>query len=234
MKGAGWSAISSTTMVAMITMVAMGGAPPSEALAPASRMVHVPAGKSDLGLVADLDVDLTEVTRSQFGSCMPCARGGTTFGTDLRTSNLPVGGVSRPQAERYCLELGKRLPTEAEWEWIARGGTKRGGNPWKDSRDACKFAVVQHPIEGDGCGYWDFWPVESLRAGATTQGVLHMAGNVAEWTSSTENELAVVRGGDATSASAAGIFERRLVLPASELPEVGFRCVVNSVLLSSR
>jgi formylglycine-generating enzyme required for sulfatase activity len=87
----------------------------------------------------------------------------------------PVMCVSWREASDYCHAVGKRLPTEAEWERAARGLDRRI-HPWGDEAANCSLA------NGDGCS--DFtMPVGSLPAGASPVGALHMAGNVAEWVS---------------------------------------------------
>jgi formylglycine-generating enzyme required for sulfatase activity len=88
----------------------------------------------------------------------------------------PVVGETWPGARAYCEWRGARLPTEAEWERAARGTLGRV-YPWGDDPPNSLRARF-------GFRPNDYLPVGSYPDGATPEGVLDMAGNVWQWTSS--------------------------------------------------
>jgi formylglycine-generating enzyme required for sulfatase activity len=87
--------------------------------------------------------------------------------------NYPVVGVSWYGANAYCTWAGRQLPTEAQWEYAAKGTDQRRF-PWGNEDLDCDRARYS------GCGNL---PVEagSLELGLSPFGVFDLAGNVAEW-----------------------------------------------------
>jgi formylglycine-generating enzyme required for sulfatase activity len=83
------------------------------------------------------------------------------------------------QASEFCLWLGRRLPSGAEWERAARGTTGRPW-PWGATAPTPRLANVKFSVSRTLS-----WPVGDPRlgAGATPEGVIGMVGNVSEWTS---------------------------------------------------
>ena len=101
---------------------------------------------------------------------------GTTWVAEAGFATHPVVEVSWVGARDYCQWLGKRLPTEAEWEKAARGTDDRR-YPWGD-------ALQEQTRAQYNAGWNETAPVGSFPAGVSTYGVLDMAGNVWEWVSS--------------------------------------------------
>jgi len=99
----------------------------------------------------------------------------------------PVVHVNCHDAKAYCQSVGRRLPTEAEWEKAARGGDGRL-YPWGNQKVAgnlLNFADrnLNAPGSDDNIddGYEYTSPVGNYPAGASPYGALDMAGNVWEW-----------------------------------------------------
>jgi serine/threonine-protein kinase len=201
-------------------------------------------------------IDRTEVTNAQYRRCVEdgaCSEPITT-GSSTRENyyghadfdSYPVIFVDWEQASAYCTWAGKRLPTEAEWEKAARG-TDRRIYPWGDVFDGNLLNFCDANCQFDwkaadwDDGYADTAPVGSYLDGASPYGVLDMAGNVWEWTSSLDSSYPydardgredleahgrrVVRGGSwgdlqwfPRSA------DRDLIEPSSWYNVIGFRC----------
>lgn len=90
--------------------------------------------------------------------------------------NYPVAGVTWYGAAAYCAAIGRRLPTEAEWEHAGRGPTN-SLYPWGDQFDVT-LARTSRPRE-ENAALVGAKAVASYPAGAYS--LYDMAGNVAEW-----------------------------------------------------
>ncbi len=110
-------------------------------------------------------IDRNEVTYEAFRRFKP------KLEYDIKDPREPIRGVSWYEADTYCLSLGKRLPTEIEWEKAARGTDDRlfvWGSEF--NRDKANFGKQVRPT-GNTSG--DISPY----------GIQDMNGNVSEWTS---------------------------------------------------
>jgi formylglycine-generating enzyme required for sulfatase activity len=114
-------------------------------------------------------IDRTEVTNTQFGS------EGYFTGP-----NRPRDTVSYPEAVSHCASRGARLPTEAEWEYAARGPNS-WMYPWGNSFE---HNFVVYTASAD----FETADVGSRPEGASWVGAVDLSGNLWEWTSSIYNE----------------------------------------------
>ena len=145
---------------------------------------------------------------------------------------IPVYNVSWDDARSYCEWSGGRLPTEAQWEYAARGGKEAMDYPNGERIDSKQawFNV------GSG-------PTAVGKFPANGFGLYDMAGNVAEWTADwfdhdyyargentdpqgpATGEYKVIRGGAwSDSARRITVFFRNWVRPDQRTPNLGFRC----------
>ena len=140
------------------------------------------------------------------------------YGTDNDISNLPVVHINRTEAEGYCRSVGKRLPTEAEWEFVARG-VDRFKFPWGNTWDPNR-------VNWGGHNTASMMPVNSFQN--NDRGYFDLAGSVTEWTSTDSNEenVAILKGGSLFDKNVANfrIPVKRLESIDYAGEDVGFRC----------
>jgi formylglycine-generating enzyme required for sulfatase activity len=144
------------------------------------------------------------------------------------TEKLPVVNVSWFDAKAYASWAKKRLPTEAEWEYAARGVENKAhpwGDDWYPSYANLKESGRGNPVE-----------VGSCPSGHTWCGVNDMVGNVAEWVNDewypypgsvgkTDAGLRIYRGGSfSNSKDKLLMTNRSFDSSGQKLPDVGFRC----------
>ena len=157
-------------------------------------------------------------------------------------ADLPVTNVSWEDAAAFCAWRDARLPTEAEWEYAARGDDANNLYPWGASKG--EVAVNIDGIENAPVA------VGSFPQSASPFGVEDMAGNVWEWTadwyapdfyaqSEPENpvgpaagEQKVLRGGGFRVVDFLGLDEarathRRPLAPDQAADDIGFRCALD-------
>jgi formylglycine-generating enzyme required for sulfatase activity len=165
---------------------------------PPSSMVAVAGGELAMGktetgkayspehkvTLKAFSVDRTEVSVAQYKACVDCGvckpplRDGSNTGREPyygneSYANYPAIYIGWIDAKAYCEGIGKRLPTEAEWEMAARGSA---GNeyPWGSTAPTPADANFQSAAN-------DTLPVTDYEKGKSPCGALNMAGNVWEW-----------------------------------------------------
>jgi formylglycine-generating enzyme required for sulfatase activity len=162
-------------------------------------LVYVPAGTFTMGGLdprAENDeqpyhqvtlhafwIDKLEVTNAMYllcvnaGDCDPPllfkSQKRQSYFNNLEFNDYPVVYVTWSEAAAYCQWADRRLPTEAEWEYAARGGDFRT-YPWGDEPPDSSRANFNYQVG-------DTTRVGSYSTGASAFGTLDMAGNVDEW-----------------------------------------------------
>jgi formylglycine-generating enzyme required for sulfatase activity len=200
-----------------------------------------PSFPAHLVTVASFYMDAREVTNSEYDAyCRATGRGHPEFwGMDIVKSgpgypDYPVIGVSQYEASLYAEWAGKRLPTEAEWEYAARGGLEEVDFPYGDKADHAR-ARFNDPGTEKG-------PVPVGSYDPNDYGLYDMSGNVwvADWFDASyygespdsdpkgpgTGNFKVLRGGGWHSGSGCATVHHRNALPRHWVDFAGgFRCV---------
>ena len=147
--------------------------------------------------VSAFELDATEVTVSQYAACVAAGGCAQPHEGDPKVNDkchrnrpeeaeLPVNCITWDMADSYCRFVGKRLPTDAEWEKAARGGDGRT-YPWGEASPSCELANYAPVASRFGAAVAQYCvggptPVGSYPEGTSPYGIVDMSGNVWEWT----------------------------------------------------
>jgi formylglycine-generating enzyme required for sulfatase activity len=222
-------------------------------------MVQVPGGIFHMGRDAedawdeipvhevtldDFWIDQTEVTNAQYARCVAAkvcsgpykstSATRSTYYEDREYDDYPVIYVGWDDANRYCAWADAQLPSEAQWEYTAKGPDSRE-YPWG-------YAPPNASLLNYNNNVGDTTKVGSFPVGASWVGVLDMAGNVYEWvcdwygpysSASQENPIGpkygtyrVLRGGafSTTDENSFRTADREASEIDRRLGGIGFRC----------
>ena len=194
---------------------------------PGSSALGDPAGYPVT--VSSFLIDRTEVTVAAYETCVQAGTCAALLDGDNFAANHsvvcnygkagygqhPINCVSYTEAEKYCAFVGKRLPTEYEFELAERGPNGKSF-PWGDdppmpkhvnacdascTRDAQSklaetYSSMWPDINGDD-GYGFTSPVGTYPAGASPYGALDLSGNVEEWVADGWSDLTTLAAGAA-------------------------------------
>jgi formylglycine-generating enzyme required for sulfatase activity len=223
---------------------------------PGTELAEIPAGPFTMGYSGGLEdeqpehevdlpaygIDIFEVTNVQFAAFVEATgyetdaeQGGSnkTWRTEYTDGkdNVPVVRVSWNDATAYCAWVGKRLPTEPEWEKAARGPEGflyPWGNDFEPTFANGKDSGLRGPVN-----------VGTFGEGVSPYGLFDMAGNVWEWTDSWYQaypgnttgspyygqEFRVLRGGGWFDTETELRTTRRSAnVPTAANDDIGFRC----------
>jgi formylglycine-generating enzyme required for sulfatase activity len=160
-------------------------------------LVSAGATSSDGGVVYEPGWDAlnwnnatdTDPTNANLASCAPDSTWTNTAGNQ---ENLPINCVNWYEAYAFCIWDGGFLPSEAEWEYAAAGGSQQREYAWGDTSPGtacpgtgCQYAIYNcdYPSGSGTCaGVTNVAPVGTATLGAGLWGQLDLTGNVGEWT----------------------------------------------------
>jgi formylglycine-generating enzyme required for sulfatase activity len=222
-------------------------------------MVSIPGGTYALGerhdtvAVPPYCLDQNEVTVNDFGACVSagnCTEPDAYLATNGQWKIFcnwrkpgrglhPVNCLTWGQAVSFCKALGKRLPTEPEWEWAARNGPAATKFPWGNTPpdaqhlNACGAECARpgkESLYAGNDGFAETAPVGSFPQGDNQWGVHDLGGNLREWTASSFDTTETTRvgrgaGWDEINAGPVSASDRSYArAPGFRGNVLGFRC----------
>lgn len=173
-------------------------------------------------------LDIGEVSTASYGACVQAGQCTPALVGPGERCNLtradrgdhPINCVTANQAAGFCGWLGKRLPTDAEWTFVARGGARNNPYPWGRLPPDPTRACLDRAADGT-C------PIGQRTAGASPEGVLDLVGNVEEWVQAGELWSLRGRGFEHRAADTTDLVGATTIHPGDLATLTsGFRCAV--------
>ncbi len=230
-----------TVSVATSASAGTPGLPPvADSNARHAKTIEIQGGTFDVGedsfdkknpkrrvTLAAFAIDATEVTVADYAECvaakactLPRHDSPICNGSSQAEGRRAVNCVDVRQARAFCGWVGKRLPSEEEWEAAARAGAaETGRGTWPCGTSAAPLTC-------------DVDDERMARADTSPLGIIGMAGNVSEWTATPFERgsgpvATMVTKGDnyRNAGTEARLSARRVRAPHAAYPDLGFRCV---------
>ena len=222
------------------------GTTPASTTPAGASMVSLGGGAFTLGdsretvRVAPFSLDTTEVTVNDYNACVASGACSDAHVREWRLDGKsklddacnygvpdrgrhPMNCVDWAQASAHCRFRKKRLPTEAEWEWAARGQAEGRVYPWGNDPPGSKICWSGSEARHGTCA------VGTHPAGAAPGGIHDLAGNVAEWTTTPfegSRSARITRGGGWNYTDTVGVraADRHSHEMTDRVDRLGFRC----------
>jgi sulfatase modifying factor 1 len=162
----------------------VGGWAPSSG---AGKHVHLRGGGVNGGTEPGWDPSWTALLATTAAAWTTSLQCGYPYGTWTASSganeSLPINCETWYEAYAFCIWDGGFLPTEAEWNYAAAGGSDQRVYPWSApaSSTTANYTDASYDCLGDSCSFEDILAVGSDLTGNGKWGQSDLGGNVAEW-----------------------------------------------------
>ena len=159
------------------------------------KMVFVEGGTFMMGkgkdahqvTLSDYYMSECELTQAQWEAVMGEIPQNGFYRIEKYGDNYPMSGISLLECQEFVDKLNAmtglhfRIPTEAEWEYAARGGKKSKGYTYAGSNDINEVAIYDETVRLDENGAVIYAPEPVMTRKPNELGIYDMSGNLCEW-----------------------------------------------------